>query len=311
MAQEKVNKTAELLAGLLGRENIALEGDRITATPVSTRELAGIIRLVGKAEEIFIEPAAYVIGPVSPPATPAVTISLKKMNQISFDPGSRLLFAGPAAFTGDIIKTASAAGLLFRGKDCRHQKPTIGENLASCFNGGAAGFMCGSACLYGLEMVLFNGDITTVEGALLKGLENDALAYLLSGHRESPAIITGIHLKITPLEEEEYHVIAAFQSLEEARLLPPLLKDFGAMIHKVHLLEHAILSSCGKAPEQLFPGAGEYEACVLLILRGAHPELDEALHGIEELCRNNRAAEVLLVSATSQREIITGLLQNN
>lgn len=102
----------------------------------------------------------------------------------------------PAVAADEIIKTVAEYGVYFPGKHCRHQKSTIGENVASCFIEGDPHFKCRYVCISGLEMTLLDGGTVTVDGSFVKEGDSYSLPFLLAGHREKTAVITGMHIKL-------------------------------------------------------------------------------------------------------------------
>jgi|GEM_PF-1363298 len=157
----------------------------------------------------------YTVGPSAEDAGPAdILISLERMNQIIFDRQTFTITAQPAAEMDKIINAARETGCAFPGTTCRHKKATAGENVAACFNEGEPDFKCAAACLCGLELVLADGSITTLGEKSLKDLDNYQLTYVMGGHREEKAVLSGIYLRLLPGEQDQYWLVATLQDLE-------------------------------------------------------------------------------------------------
>lgn len=203
MTEETVNILKNELSGLLGGENVLRKKSSLVVKPASAPEVAAVMKIAGLAKS-GVNAGKYYIGPESfrenNPSSGEIVLSLDRISNIlRFDAQSRCLQAGSATPMDHIIKVAAESGLLFPGVACSHKTSTIGESVAACFMDGMPDFKCQSACLCGIELVLFSGQVVNIEGSCTGELGNCDLSYLLSGHLEHPAVVTGIHLKLKKL----------------------------------------------------------------------------------------------------------------
>lgn len=311
MLSEKINFLLEKLAGLLGPGNVSTVGENLIVKPASTQEIIEVIKLA-QTEAVGLEPVHYVIGPGIPPSQGSkIILSMERMNKIRhFDRDSLCLLVEPAVPKDEILKIATDHGLHFTGTVCQHKQETIGENIATCFNEGEPDFKCQVACISGLEMALLGGELVTIDGSSVKEVGNYSFSYILAGHRENPAILTGMYLKLLPNRADEFFLIAAFKEIEDAlESLPALLMDRDNL-KNVMVLDTSFVSSASTYLNKLFPKIAEQGAYVVFTMKGSSSQLEPTTQEIAGICHKKEVQEVLIADGTYQKEMISSTLNS-
>lgn len=305
MMPEEINLLLKQFSELVGPANVSGKENSIVVKPASALETARVMNLALK-EKISVEPLNYMIGPSFFPARDGrIILSLERMNKVlHFDGQSLCLLVEPAVTMDEIIKTVTAHGYYFPGEKCSHKRITIGESVAACFKEGEPDFKCLLACISGLEMALLDGGIATIDGSCVKEIDNYSLSYLLAGHREKVAIITGIRLKMLPERTGDYLLVAAFKQFEDVLSVLPTLADYRENLQKVIVLDNSIVSPSAVYLNNLFPGTKEHGAYALFSLEGALSELEHSAEKIADICQERDAREILIADATYQKEMV-------
>ena len=308
---EKINFLLEKLAALLGPGNVSTVGKNLIVKPASTQEIVEVIKLA-QTEKVGLEPVHYVIGPGIPPSHGSkIILSMERMNKIRhFDRDSLCLMVEPAVPKDEILKIATDHGLLFTGTVCHHKQETIGENIVTCFNEGEPDFKCRVACISGLEMALLDGELVTIDGSSVKEVGNYSLSYILAGHRENPAILTGMYLKMLPTRTDEFFLIAAFKKLEDALESLPALLMGRDNLKNVMVLDASFVSSASAYLNNLFPEIEEQSAYAIFTMKGVFPQLEPTTREIAGICHEKEAQEVLIADGTYQKEMISSTLDS-
>lgn len=293
-------KCVHRLLSLLGPENVCTTEEGILAKPASAQEIAGIIGIAAE-ENFMVEAPKYQIGPSAPPlAGDKIIISMERMNNIQFDPESQCLWAEPAVETGRIIQVSIDSGLSFPGKNCRHSRTTIGENVASCFKDGEPDFRCPVACLCGLELVLSDGSIVKIGDKSIKDFSNYQLSYIMGGYSRETSIISGIHLKLLPAAKNDIWLAVPYENLIDFfEVLPALLKDHRNSVQKVIAFKCCFNTDLIPALKKLVPSANTAESCVFINIDGSTTPLEMSVENITGLLSRSGKTDVFVATTDS------------
>ncbi|MCL6447347.1 MAG: FAD-binding protein [Armatimonadetes bacterium] len=303
MMEERTALVRQKLAGMLGPENVSGEGDAILAKPGNAGELAGVLALAWN-EGLDIDCRRYTVGPAAVSGLKEkVILSLERMNKIhSFDRETHSLVAEPAAAMEDIAAFATAAGLDFPGEKCRHGFATIGENIASCFRGGAPFFQCPVACLCGLDMVLLNGEAVTSGGGCVNLIGNYELTYILGDRSGEPAVIAGIHLKLLPTPEKGFVLAASLREMSVITDVILTLKPSGAALQEVVAVDASAGIPAAHYARDFFPAEKDGGTYAIFTLQGELSQMEAVIREIEAALQANKPGEFLVAAATRQKE---------
>lgn len=304
MAGENLELAVRRLAGLAGSQNVLVNGETVVVKPSSAGEIAGIMDIAHE-EGITVETLKYMIGPAESRVTGSgIVLSLERMDSITVDRSRHCILAGPAAGTALVIKTALEYGFVFPGSDCLHQGTTIGENVVECFEEGEPHFKCRTACLCGLDLVLADGRPVTVGESGIKDLDNYHLSFILSGYRESAAVITGLHLKMIPAQKGCCLVAAGVDLAKAAEALPLLLEELPGGMQEIVLFNSAL---CDNTPAGFkFKHLGE--ACLVFKTEGDPSSLDLIMKMIGSHCGQGDEGEAYIAGDSYQRAVLSEAL---
>ncbi|MCL2336488.1 MAG: FAD-binding protein [Firmicutes bacterium] len=290
--------TSQLVA-LLGEPNVTVADDTIVVRPSSGEEIAAVFALSAQAG-MSARSVGYAVGPAGEDSGPAdILISLEKMNQIIFDRQTTTITVQPAAEMAKIVDAARESGCIFKGATCRHKKGTVGENVAACFSSGEPDFQCATPCLCGLELVLTDGSIITVGEKLVKDLNAYQLTYLMGGNREEQAVLSGIHLRPLPAEQEEFWLVTSLQA-------PDGLPGLWRLLNREYrgAMEAALDLKLERYPElgEIVPWPQLPPACSLVSLRCRPAELEQLLPLLND--------DTFVASGAYQKQLIAAFCGN-
>lgn len=308
MAGERLDLAVKQLAALTGQQNVAEAGGTVLVKPSCSAEVAGIMEIAHKAG-IPVQVPKYFIGPAQPRKEgPGIVVSLERMSKITVDRGRHYMLTGPAAGAGAVLEAAREHGAVFPGGDCLHQGETIGEKIVDCFEEGEPHFKCREACLCGLEMVLADGRQVAVGESGIKDLDNYHLSFILSGYRESAAVLTGLLLKMVPAPKSFSLVAVPVELSRAVAGLPLLLESIPSGLLEVFIINHAF---CHNAPGGYrFRGLGQEDACLVIRTEGDHPALELIMDMISRHCGPGEEADAYIAGDSYQRAVLDEALES-
>ncbi|MCL6477658.1 MAG: hypothetical protein K6T65_04505 [Peptococcaceae bacterium] len=155
-------------------------------------------------------------------------------------------------------------------------------------------------------MALLDGGTVTVNGSFIKEGDSYSLSYLLAGHRDKTAVITGLHLKLLPSSPSEsgmYMVVAAFSRPGDAFDTASSLSGCGG-IKKCIAFDTTFVSPPTEYLKNLFSGTDQQSAYLLITLEGDTAQLDPAAREIAETCHRGGALEIFVAADTYQKEMV-------
>src|SRR4030066_1023398 len=147
-----------------------------------------------------------------------VLLSTEKMNKI-LEIDSRNLMAGvePGVITEILQTEVEKVGLFYPPDPASKGSCFMGGNIAECAGGPRAlKYGVTKDYVYGLEVVLPNGDIINTGGKLLKNVSASNLTQLIIGSEGTLGIVTKIILKLLPLPQFRKTVLVPFDSVQAA-----------------------------------------------------------------------------------------------
>lgn len=299
---EKNDPAVHRLISALGPENVLLEEENIVVRPSSTLEVAEVINIALK-EKISVEALKYYVGPTVPPVQgKRIVLSLDRMNKTNLDRDRLCFLVEPAAETGEIIKIAMDSGLNFPGITCQHKGITIGENVAACFIKGEPHFNCHAACLCGLEMVLFDGSILNLGESTAKDLDNYQLSYALAGYSQDKAVITGVHLKLSTFEIDQFWLASLNKDLGNfLEVLPSIIQTHSDHLQRVVAFKSGYALESSGMLKEILPSSEDAGAFVLFTFDGSFSTLEPALNQIAESCSKSGSSGAFVAGESYQK----------
>ena len=253
------------------------------ASPASTEELAGLIRLCAR-HAIAVVPQGGNSG-MSGGATPDASggellLSMRRMNRLrAIDTENRQAVCEAGVILQELHEAAGEQGLRFPLTLGGKGSATIG-GLVSTNAGGNQVLRHGSmrALVLGLEAVLADGSVFSALTPLKKDNRGFDLKQLLIGSEGTLGIVTAATLKLLPAIAERVVVWAGLPSLEAARGLLLFCEDVAG----------DALESFEVLPQTCLEG-------VLAFLPGSRAPLEQphAWHAVIEVVADKAAADGL------------------
>jgi FAD/FMN-containing dehydrogenase len=197
---------------------------RALASPASTEELAGLIRLCAQHRVPIVPQGGNsgMAGGATPDASgTAVLLSLRRMNEIGpIDTQGRKVTCGAGVILQTLHDAAAGQGLRFPLTLGGKGSATVG-GLVSTNAGGTQVLRHGSmrALVLGLEAVLADGQVFSMLTPLKKDNRGFDLKQLLIGSEGTIGIVTAATLKLVTAVAERVVIWAGVASVQAARAL--------------------------------------------------------------------------------------------
>lgn len=306
----KDKEIVECFKKLIGEANVTTSEEKVLMKPASAGEVQAVLQLAAE-EEIAVEVLRYMVGRNSERTLETkFVLSLERMNRVfHFDRENFFLHVEPAVTVEGIKEMLTREDLLSPAKDCRNNKETIGENVVICFEGGKLDFKCLNACLCGLEMVLLTGEMVTIGGSCIMEVHNYDLSYLLSGYTGEPAVVTGIHLKIMPPETFNSLLLVIYEKFDDVLKSLSSLNAQLEFSWEIIAIENTPLFPVSDFLKRYLPDLKKQGAYVMFNLKSVPTDIEGIVQKIEAVCLANGAVDILIASASQDREEI--LLEYN
>ncbi|HNV46482.1 MAG TPA: FAD-linked oxidase C-terminal domain-containing protein [Spirochaetota bacterium] len=147
-----------------------------------------------------------------------VVLSLERMNRIiEIDAKNMIAVVEPGAITGEIQRSAAAAGLMYPPDPASLDSCSIGGNIAEGA-GGPRAVKYGTTKDYvtGLEFVTPEGHIITAGGKYVKNATGYNLVGAIIGSEGTLVVVTKIFLKLLPAPRASLDLLVPFDSLDSA-----------------------------------------------------------------------------------------------
>jgi glycolate oxidase subunit GlcD len=229
-----------------------------------------------------------------------VVLDLTAMNRIlDIDTKSLTATVEPGVLTGDLRRAAKAVGLFYPPDPASLDTSTIGGNAATNA-GGPACVKYGTTRDYvlGLTAVLPTGEVVRAGVNTRKGVVGYDLTRLIVGSEGTLGVITGLTLKLIPHPKASACVAAVFADLGAAMRAIIAVMTRGHLPSAMEFLD----ARCLKLVGDLLPFRveGEESALVLIETDGDEAQTVRAVAGIEAICRELGATNILPPATTDE-----------
>ena len=233
----------------------------LVVLPETSDEVAEVVKLCYE-NEVPITPRGAGTG-VAGGAVPilgGVVVSLEKMKDIiEVDEKNLIARVQPGIITGEFQRKIESIGLYYPPDPASVDSCSLGGNVATSA-GGMKAFKYGTTknFVYGLEVVLPEGEKVRLGGKMIKDVAGYDLKSLIIGSEGTLGIITEVMVKLVPKPSFSAELLAGFESSSAAisaalRIIPktgvyPAAMEFmeGEIVKLVEvLLEHELpMSDC-------------------------------------------------------------------
>lgn len=280
----------------------------VVVKPRDASEVSQILRLANR-ETIPVTPRGSGTG-LSGGCVPmfgGIVLSMERMNRIiEVDRENLFIVVEPGVTTGEIQRRAREEGLLYAGDPCSAESSQIGGNLAENAGGNkAVKYGTTSRHVYGLEVVLPDGEIMRLGGKCVKDVTGYDLIHLLVGSEGTLGVITRAWLKLLPLPKFSVALLAPFESMQTAiEVVPKIMTAGGIIPTSVEFMDSPSIKAAELYLNSSLPysDAGAY---IIIELEGnSESQLESEYEFIGRLCQENGALEVFVADNLSTQDRI-------
>ncbi|NLC35708.1 MAG: FAD-binding oxidoreductase [Alcaligenaceae bacterium] len=209
--------------------------------PGNTRQVADCLRLCNEYRVPVVPRGGNtgLCGGATPDVSPSnIVLSMDRMNRIrSIDTISNTLVADAGCILGNLRRAAEEEGRLLPLSLAAEDSSQIGGNLATNAGGvNVVRYGMARELVLGIEAVLPNGEIFNGLQTLHKDNTGYDLKQLFIGSEGTLGVITGVALKLHPLNQVRAVVLAALESPQQA--LELLRRVYGACGARLQAFEY-------------------------------------------------------------------------
>ncbi|GAB6157164.1 FAD-binding oxidoreductase [Desulfotomaculum varum] len=327
MQYNKVSdKIIEELKAIVGAANVITEHDKlemyardevsdqlwekmpeVVVKPESAVQVSEIVKLANR-ELVPITPRGGGTGLAAGavPMIGGIVLSLEKMNQIlEVDTENLFMVVEPGVTTGEVQKTAREHGLLYAGDPCSADSSFIGGNVATNAGGNkAVKYGVTTRHIYGLEIVMPNGDIVTFGGKNVKDVTGYDIVHLMVGSEGTLGIVTKIWLKLMPLPKYVADLLIPFADMQTAIKVVPKIMTAGIIPTCLEFMDSLSIKAAEMYLNKKLPysDAGAYIICE--VDGTSETQVQDDYETIGKLCQENGALEVFVADNKSTQERI-------
>jgi len=280
---------------------------KIVVRPQSTQQISQIMRFAWE-NQIPVTPRGGGTG-LSGGALPifgGICLSLERLNRIlEIDKKNLMAVVEPGVITETFQKAVEELGLFYPPDPASRGSCMLGGNIAENSGGPrAVKYGVTKDYVYGLEVVLPNGDVINTGGKLLKNVTGYNLTQLFVGSEGTLGIVTKIIFKLIPLPKAKMTLLIPFPSLKNAA--ETVTDIFHARItpSACEFMEKAAIDAASEHLGKTFPFP-EAQAQLLVEVDGNREDvlMDEA-EKIGEIAMQNGAADVWIAQTSAQQQEI-------
>lgn len=268
--------------------------------PETTAQVAAAVKLANKyLIPIIPRGAGTGLACGAVPSLGGIVLSLEKMNRIlEVNEDSLYIVVEPGVLTDDIQNKVKTKGLFYAGDPCSGDSCFIGGNVATNAGGNkAVKYGTTRDQIYTLEVVLPNGEITTLGGRIEKNTTGYNLEQLIIGSEGTLGIITKITLKLIPLPKYKVDLLAVFPDVESAIAIVSKVIKAGITPTCVEFMDTITIQSVEKFLNEKLPNSDNGNYIIIQVEADSEDELDDKSILLDELCTANGALSVLVADS--------------
>jgi glycolate oxidase len=240
------------------------------------------------------------------PLSGGIVLSLEKMNKIiEVDTANLFMVLEPGISTGEVQRTAKEHGLFYAGDPCSAESSFIGGNVATNAGGNrAVKYGTTSRHVYGLEMVMPNGEIVTYGGKNVKDVSGYDVIHLFVGSEGTLGVITKIWLKLMPLPKFVATLLVPFAEMQQAINVVPKIMTAGIVPACLEFMDSESIKASEIYLNKKLPysDAGAYIICQ--VDGTTEQQVESEYEIIGKICNDNQALEVFVSDNMASEERI-------
>lgn len=277
----------------------------VIVLPADQDEIREILKLA-KSENIPVTPRGLGTG-LSGGAVPVyggIVLSCERMSRIvEIDRENLMAVAEPGIITGRLQETVEAEGLFYPPDPASLESCSIGGNVAEGAGGSrAVRYGTTKDYVYGLDIVLPNGETIQTGGKVVKDVTGYNLTQLMVGSEGTLAVVTRIILRLIPLPKLRMDLLIPYASLEEAARTVSEIIEARIVPTAIEFMEHNCfhLAETFIQRKLVFRDAAAH---LLITLDGNHQEsLERSRDQVGEICERNGAYDILAATTRPDRD---------
>jgi len=280
----------------------------VVVKPANAQEISEIVKLANR-ELIPITPRGGGSGLAggAVPMLGGMVLSLERMNKIlEIDTENLFMVLEPGVTTGVVQKEAKVFNLFYAGDPCSADSSFIGGNVATNAGGNkAVKYGVTGRHVYGLEVVMADGDIVTYGGKNVKDVTFYDMIHLVVGSEGTLGIITKIWLKLMPLPQYVADLLIPFADMQSAIKVVPKIMTAGIIPTSVEFMDHLSVIAAEQYLNKKLPYSQESGAYIICEVEGnSEQQVQEDYETIGKLCMENGALEVFVADNISTQDRI-------
>lgn len=279
----------------------------VVVKPANVEEVSKIVKLANSAL-VPITPRGGGTGlaAAAVPLQGGIVLSMERMNKIlEVDTDNLFMVVEPGVTTGDVQQTANEHKLLYAGDPCSADSSFIGGNVATNAGGNkAVKYGVTSRHIYGLEIVMPNGDIVTFGGKNVKDVTGLDIVRLMVGSEGTLGVVTKIWLKLMPLPKYVASLLIPFKDMQTAIEVVPKIMTAGIIPTCLEFMDSWSIKAAEMYLNKKLPygDAGAYVICE--IDGTSEVQVQDDYETIGKLCQKHGALEVFVADNMASRERI-------
>ncbi|MBC8014742.1 MAG: FAD-binding protein [Sporomusaceae bacterium] len=280
----------------------------VVIKPENAQQISEVVKLANR-EMIPITPRGGGSGLAggAVPMHGGMVLSLEKMNKIiEIDIENLFMVLEPGVTTGDVQKEAKVFNLFYAGDPCSAESSFIGGNVATNAGGNkAVKYGVTGRHVYGLEVVMPDGDIVTYGGKNVKDVTFYDIVHLMVGSEGTLGIITKIWLKLMPLPQFVADLLVPFPDMQTAIKVVPKIMTAGIIPTAVEFMDRISVLAAEQYLNKTLPYSKESGAYIICEVDGnTEAQVQEDYETIGKLCMENGALEVFVADNISTQDRI-------
>ncbi len=297
-----------------GKEQlIAYESDALTAfaqrplaviAPRSSEDLVEVVRLCARHGVPYVARGSGTsLSGGSLPVAEGVVIALNRLRRIvEIDAERRLAVVEPGVVNQWVSDAARDVGLYYAPDPSSQSVCTLGGNVA--FNSGGAHCLktgMTSNHVVGLKVVLPDGETTELGGGDSLEHVGPDLAGLFVGSEGLFGIAYEITLRLLPLPESTYTLLAAYDSLESAGDAVAQVVSSGLLPAAMEIMDRLAIEAAEAAVQAGYP---DQAALLIVELDGEAALVDAESEMLAQVIERTKPVETRLAASPAERATI-------
>lgn len=280
----------------------------VVVKPENAGQVSEIIKLAN-AEKLPVTPrgAGTGLAAGAVPVLGGIVMSMENMNKIiEIDRSNLFMVVEPGVTTGEIQKRAREEGYLYAGDPCSADSSFIGGNVATNAGGNkAVKYGCTSRHIYGLEVVLPNGDITELGGKCVKEVTGYNLVQLMIGSEGTLGIVTKVYLKLLPRPKFNSVLLVPFADMQTAiAVVPKIMTGSGIIPTSIEFMDGLCIKSAEKFLDREIPFNDAGAHIIIEVEATTEAQLEEDMEAIAGICSENGGLEIFVGDNAATQEKI-------